>query len=90
MLDGWIVIRPNHLPDFRGAMVGRADNGLLITTGSFTHDAEREATRDSAPAIDLIDDDLLAEKLKDLGLGVETREVVKDQVEIDHEWFLTL
>ena len=48
-------------------MVGRADKGLLITTGNFTKDALREATRDGAPAIDLIDGDLLLDKLKELG-----------------------
>jgi restriction system protein len=41
--------------DFRGAMVGRASQGLIITTGSFTADARREAVRDGAPAIDLVD-----------------------------------
>ena len=56
--------------DFRGAMVGRADKGLLITTGNFTKDAIREATRDGAPAIDLIDGDLLVARLQDLGLGI--------------------
>jgi restriction system protein len=52
--------------DFRGAMVGRADKGLIITTGSFTADARREATRDGAPAIDLVDGDTLADLLKHL------------------------
>ena len=63
--------------DFRGAMQGRADKGLIITTAGFTSDAKQEATRDGAPPIDLIDGDLLAEKLKELGLGVsvETRQV---------------
>ena len=36
-------------------MAGRADKGLLITTGSFTRDAKREATRDGVQPIDLID-----------------------------------
>lgn len=50
--------------DFRGAMVGRADKGLVLTTGNFTADARREATRDGAPAIDLIDGDALCDLLK--------------------------
>jgi restriction system protein len=79
-----------HVRDFRGAMVGRADKALLITTGSFTRDAEREATRDGAPTIDLIDGQLLADKLKELNLGVETKIVQREQVEIDREWFLGL
>lgn len=58
--------------DFRGAMVGRADKGLIITTGSFTRDASAEATRDGAPPIDLIDGEQLIDKLKDLKLGVAT------------------
>lgn len=79
-----------HVRDFRGAMVGRADKALLITTGAFTRDAEREATRDGAPTIDLIDGKLLADKLKELGLGVETRTVHREQVEIDREWFMRM
>ena len=71
-------------------MVGRADKGLLITTGNFTKDAVREATRDSAPAIDLIDGDQLIDKLKELGIGVRTEIVELEQVAIDENWFLTL
>ncbi len=73
--------------DFRGAMVGRADKGLLITTGTFTKDAEKEATRDGAPAIDLVDGDQLAEKLKQLSLGVTTKKIEIEQVSVDKEWF---
>jgi restriction system protein len=66
-------IGASQVRDFRGAMVGRADKGLLITTGNFTKDAIREATRDGAPAIDLIDGDQLIEKLKELNLGIQTK-----------------
>lgn len=61
--------------DFRGAMVGRTDKGLIITTGTFTADARREATRDGAPAIDLVDGDALCDLLKDRSLGVTVRMV---------------
>ena len=61
--------------DFRGAMVGRADKGLFMTTGRFTKEAEREAVRDGAPAIDLIDGLELCELLKKLELGVKTESV---------------
>ena len=47
--------------DFRGAMSGRGDKGLLITTGSFTTDAKGEATRDGAPPVDLIDGERLCD-----------------------------
>jgi len=59
--------------DFRGAMIGRSDKGLILTTGTFTADARREATRDGAPAIDLVDGDALCDLLKELKLGVTTR-----------------
>ena len=64
-------------------MVGRADKGLFVTTGGFTKDAEREAVRDGAPAIDLIDGTALCILLKDLELGVstETVKVVKPRQE---------
>lgn len=68
-------VAPSEIRDFRGAMVGRADKGLMITTGRFTKAAEREAVRDGAPAIDLIDGNALCDLLKDLELGVRTVEV---------------
>ncbi len=74
--------------DFRGAMVGRTDKGILITTGYFTEDAKREATRDGAPALDLIDGDRLCDLLKTYALGVSTRQV--DEVTIDPKWFRSL
>jgi restriction system protein len=83
-------VSASHVRDFRGAMVGRADKGLLITTGNFTRDAVREATRDGAPAIDLIDGDLLLDKLKELGLGVETRRVEVEQITVDRKWFSSI
>jgi len=71
--------------DFRGAMVGRTDKGLFITTGTFTAEAKKEATRDGAPAIDLIDGDLLCDLLKNLKLGVSTR--IVEEISINPEWF---
>ncbi len=71
-------------------MVGRADKGLLITTGNFTKDAVTEATRDGAPAIDLIDGELLVNKLKELGLGAKTEIVQVEKVLIDKEWLLSV
>jgi restriction system protein len=71
--------------DFRGAMVGRSDKGVIITTGTFTPDAKREATRDGAPAIDLIDGDQLCDLLKDLKLGVHTEMV--QRVKLEPGWF---
>jgi len=70
---------------FRGAMVGRTDKGLLITTGTYTSGAKKEATRDGAPVIDLIDGDQLCVLLKELKLGVSTQQV--EEVSIDPQWF---
>ncbi len=58
------AVGAGNVRDFRGAMVGRGDKGLLITTGAFTKDAIKESTRDGAPAIDLVDGDQLVEEIK--------------------------
>ncbi len=71
--------------DFRGAMVGRTDKGLFITTASFTRDAIIEATRDGAPTIDLMDGEKLAEKLKELNLGLKVE--LKETIIVDENWF---
>ena len=76
--------------DFRGAMQGRADKGLIITTGSFTADARREATRDGAPAIDLVDGELLCQLLKERNLGVVVREVRTEEVSVDTAFLATV
>ena len=61
--------------DFRGAMAGRGDRGLLITTASFTPAAREEASRDGAPPVDLINGDGFCDLLKEYGLGVNTETV---------------
>lgn len=77
-----------EIRDFRGATVGRSDRGLFITTGNFTKAAIEEANRDGVAPIDLIDGDQLADKLKELGLGVKTEMVEK--ITIEPDWFLTI
>lgn len=74
--------------DFRGAMVGRADRGLIITTGTFTRDAQAEAVRDGAPPIDLVDADQLLDKLKELKMGVEVAMI--ERVSIQSDWFQSI
>ncbi len=81
-------VTASDIRDFRGAMIGRADKGLFITTGTFTRDAIREAIRDGAPPIDLVDGDQLADKLKELGLGIKKEMVEK--VSVDSEWFKSI
>lgn len=81
-------ITPDKIRDFRGAMQGRADKGLFITTGTFTREATKEATRDGAPPIDLIDGELLCDKLKELKLGIETK--ITETVEVKTDRFSSL
>ena len=78
-------VSAGEIRDFRGAMQGRADKGLFITTGYFTRDAQREAVRDGAIAIDLVDGEQLVEKLKTLRLGVEVETL--ESVRLLPEWF---
>lgn len=68
-------------------MIGRAEKGLIITTGSFTREAKKEANRDGAPPIDLIDGNEFAEKLKELRLGVDVEMIEK--VKIKKDWFVS-
>jgi restriction system protein len=78
-------VSSGQIRDFRGAMQGRTDKGLFITTGTFTRDAIKEATRDGAPPIDLIDGELLVQRLKELSLGVKITMI--ESVEVDLDWF---
>jgi restriction system protein len=79
------TVGPATIREFRGAMLGRADKGLIITTSSFTKEATREATREGAAAIDLVDGEQLVDMLKALGLGVTTRQV--EEISVDKSWF---
>ena len=78
-------VGPNVVREFRGAMTGRAEKGVIMTTGTFTREAQLEAIRDGAPPIDLIDGELLIDRLKETKLGVNTHMV--EEVEIDHAFF---
>src|SRR5664279_521430 len=73
--------------DFRGAMAGRGDKGLLITTGTFTADAKAESTRDGAPPVDLIDGDRLCDLLKEYELGVRTEVRQVEDITVDTSFF---
>ena len=76
-------VLPSHVRDFRGAMTGRTDKGIIITTGTFTAEARREASRDGAPPIELIDGEKLIDMLQELELGL--RPVTT--FEIDEKFF---
>lgn len=76
-------VAPSHVRDFRGAMTGRADKGIIITTGSFTSEARKEAVRDGAPPIELVDGEKLASMLEKLELGLRPRQTF----EVDATFF---
>lgn len=76
-------ISPSQIRDFRGAMMGRADKGIFMTTGIFTRDARKEAVRDGVPPIELVDSEKLLEMLETLELGVRPITIL----EIDNEFF---
>jgi restriction system protein len=67
------AVTPSQVRDFRGAMEGRADKGIIITTGVFTAEARKEARRDGAKPIELVDGDDLVGLFESLELGVTPR-----------------
>lgn len=77
------TVSPHHVRDFRGAMQGRGEKGLIITTGRFTKEAKNEANRDGVTPIELIDGDRLVELFEKYRLGLKPMTVF----EIDQEFF---
>ena len=77
------TVTPSHVRDFRGAMMGRADKGIIITTGTFTLEAKKEARRDGVPPIELVDGDLLVDMFERLELGL----IPKRTYDIDERFF---
>ncbi|MCL5971078.1 MAG: restriction endonuclease [Firmicutes bacterium] len=73
--------------DFRGAMAGRGEKGLLITTGHFTTEAIAESSRDGAPPVELIDGERLCELLREYELGVKVRQRTEYDIVVDDEFF---
>lgn len=76
-------VRAKDVRDFRGAMAGRGEKGLLITTSTFTSDAKAEARRDGAPPVDLVDGVALCDLLVQHRLGVSVRERLQLDVHVD-------
>ena len=80
--EGNLVGRP-QVGDFRNAMIGRAEKGIIITTSSFTNAAILEANREGAPKIELVDGIKLVEMFQRVELGVKKRTVY----DIDPSYF---
>ena len=66
-------VSPSQVRDFRGAMMGRADKGIILTTGTFTGDARKEAVRDGVPPIELVDREKLIDMFEELELGLKPK-----------------
>ena len=77
------TVSPSQIRDFRGAMAGRADKGIILTTGTFTTEARREASRAGATPIELIDGEKLVKMLENLELGLKPVR----SFEVDHAYF---
>ncbi len=75
-------VSPSQIRDFRGAMIGRADKGIIITTGSFSINAKKEARR-VLPMIELIDGEKLIRLFEKLKLGL----IPKMDYEVDYKFF---
>jgi restriction system protein len=76
-------VTPSQVRDFRGAMQGRADKGLILTTGGFTSDARKEATRDGVPPIELVDGEKLVSMFARAELGLRPVQTF----ELDEQFF---
>jgi|WetSurMetagenome_2_1015567.scaffolds.fasta_scaffold164564_1 restriction system protein len=77
------AVTPSQIRDFRGAMMGRADKGIIITTGTFTLEAKKEARRDGAPPIELVDGDTLVQMFEQLQLGL----IPRTTFDLDEKFF---
>jgi len=76
-------VTPSQVRDFRGAMAGRADKGIMMTTGTFTVEAKKEARRDGATPIELVAGEDLVKLFEDLELGLLPRRTF----EVDRKFF---
>jgi restriction system protein len=77
------AVTPSQVRDFRGAMMGRADKGIIITTGTFTQEAKKEAVRDGVPPLELVDGSKLVRMLEQLEIGLKP----KKTYEVDMTFF---
>ena len=77
------TVSASQVRDFRGAMVGRTDKGIIITTGRFSLDAKGEAVRDGVPPIELVDGEKMVDMFENIELGL----IPKTIYEIDDSFF---
>jgi len=66
-------VQAEHVRNFRGAMQGRAEKGIILTTSTFTSNARQEAVRDGVPPIELVDGEKLLEMFETFEFGLTKR-----------------
>lgn len=70
----WVQpVPPKEIRDLRGAMDGRAEKGIFLTTSTFSTQARAEAERPGAAPIELVDGSKLFELFKQFELGLRPR-----------------
>lgn len=77
------AVNVSQVRDFRGAMMGRTDKGIILTTGTFTSDAKTEAVREGVPPIELVDGEKLLDMFEHLELGLKPRKAY----DVDRRFF---
>ena len=77
----------SQVREFRSAMAGRGSHGLLITTGTVSQEAEKEASRAGAATVHLVNGDDLCDLLREYGLGIKVTQRVVEDVEIQQPFF---
>lgn len=77
------LVNVSQIRDLRGAMAGRTDKGIFITTSGFTADARKEALREGVPPIELVDGEKLVGMFEQLQLGL----VPKKTFDVDKRFF---
>lgn len=60
------TVSSTEVCNLHGAMQGRADKGIILTTGTFTAAAMKEAVRDGVPPIELVDGERLVGLFEEL------------------------
>jgi restriction system protein len=68
-------VPPKEIRDLRGAMGGRAEKGIFLTTSTFSTNARAQAERPGAVPIELVDGEKLFEMFKKFELGLKPRTV---------------
>ncbi len=68
-------VPPKEIRDLRGAMDGRAEKGIFLTTSTFSTNARSEAERPGAVPVELVDGEKLFDMFRKYELGLKPRTV---------------